>query len=150
MDDKFLQTLPELGIALDKGEDFKLLFGIEFVIDKGLNLVIDDRISFHFNRQGFTRSVYLKPPSAHKVSGNHNGTDGGSKEFIWRTQRRKEAFMLQWALTFLVLALIAGILGFGGVAAVSVEIAQILFLVFLVLFIIAAVMHAMRGRAPPA
>ena len=58
--------------------------------------------------------------------------------------------MLGWALTFLVIALIAAVLGFGGVAAVSVEIAQILFVVFLVLFIVAAVIHAVRGKAPPA
>lgn len=57
--------------------------------------------------------------------------------------------MLQWALTFLVLALIAGVLGFGGVAAMSIEIARILFVIFIVLFIVAAVMHALRGKAPP-
>ncbi len=56
--------------------------------------------------------------------------------------------MLQWALTFLVLALIAGVLGFGGVAAMSIDIARILFVVFIVLFIVAAVVHALRGRAP--
>ena len=57
--------------------------------------------------------------------------------------------MLQWAITFLVIALIAAVLGFGGVAAVSVDIAQMLFVVFLVLFIIAAAAHAFRGKAPP-
>lgn len=58
--------------------------------------------------------------------------------------------MLGWALTFLVIALVAGVLGFGGVAAISVEIAQILFVVFLALFLIAAIVHAFRGRTPPA
>ncbi len=57
--------------------------------------------------------------------------------------------MLQWALTFLVIALIAAVLGFGGVAAISVDIAKILFVVFLILFVVAAVMHALRGKAPP-
>ena len=57
--------------------------------------------------------------------------------------------MLQWALTFLVLALVAGFLVFGGVAAVSVQMAQILFVIFLVLFILAAVGHALRGKYPP-
>lgn len=56
--------------------------------------------------------------------------------------------MLRWALTFLVFALIAGVLGFGNIAGISVEIAQILFVIFLVLFIIAAVVNALRGRAP--
>lgn len=57
--------------------------------------------------------------------------------------------MLQWALTFLVLAIIAGIFGFGGIAAASVEIAKILFAIFLVLFIVAALVHALRGKLPP-
>ena len=57
--------------------------------------------------------------------------------------------MLGWAITFLVLALIAGVLGFGGVAAVSVEIAQLLFIVILALFVISAIVGALRGKAPP-
>lgn len=67
---------------------------------------------------------------------------------VWNTTKGEA--MLGWALTFLVVALIAGILGFGGVASVSVEIAQLLFVVFLVLFVIAAAVHALRGRTPPA
>jgi uncharacterized membrane protein YtjA (UPF0391 family) len=57
--------------------------------------------------------------------------------------------VLRLALTFLVVALIAGVLGFGGVAAVSVDIARILAVVFVVLFIIAAGAHALRGKSPP-
>lgn len=58
--------------------------------------------------------------------------------------------MLNWALSFLVLALIAGVLGFGGIAATSMEIAKILFVVFLVLFLVSALIHVLKGRAPPA
>jgi uncharacterized membrane protein YtjA (UPF0391 family) len=57
--------------------------------------------------------------------------------------------MLNLAIFFLVVALIAGLLGFGGVASASVEIAQLLFFVFIVLFVIAALVHALRGRSPP-
>jgi uncharacterized membrane protein YtjA (UPF0391 family) len=57
--------------------------------------------------------------------------------------------MIQWALTFLVVALIAGLLGFGGVAMLSADIARLLFVVFLILFAVAATMHALRGKAPP-
>lgn len=57
--------------------------------------------------------------------------------------------MLQWALTFLVVALIAGVLGFGGIATLSANIAQVLFFVFIILFLLAAVIHALRGRFPP-
>jgi uncharacterized membrane protein YtjA (UPF0391 family) len=56
--------------------------------------------------------------------------------------------MLGWAITFLILALIAGALGFGGVAMLSANIAQVLFVVFLVLFAIALVANAVRGRPP--
>lgn len=54
--------------------------------------------------------------------------------------------MLGWALTFLVVALIAGVLGFTSVAGAAMGIAKILFFVFLVLFVVSLVMHLMRGR----
>jgi uncharacterized membrane protein YtjA (UPF0391 family) len=54
--------------------------------------------------------------------------------------------MLGWALTFLVIALIAGVLGFTSIAGVSIALAKILFLIFLVLFVISMVMHLVRGR----
>ena len=65
------------------------------------------------------------------------------------TEFFKDKTMLQWAISFLIIALIAAFLGFGGIAAISVEMARILFGVFILLFLIAAVMHAMRGKAPP-
>jgi uncharacterized membrane protein YtjA (UPF0391 family) len=57
--------------------------------------------------------------------------------------------MLGWALTFLVVALIAGILGFGGVAAVSVEIAKVIFFVAIALFVIMLIANLVTGRRPP-
>ena len=56
--------------------------------------------------------------------------------------------MLGWALTFLVVALIAGALGFGGVAGASAGIAQALFFIFVVLFVVAMIARAIRGRPP--
>ena len=56
--------------------------------------------------------------------------------------------MLGWALTFLVVALIAGLFGFGGIASASVGIAQVIFFVFLLLFIIAMVARTVRGKPP--
>jgi uncharacterized membrane protein YtjA (UPF0391 family) len=47
--------------------------------------------------------------------------------------------MLSWALTFLVLALIAGLLGFTSLFGLSLGIAKILFFVFLVLLVISLV-----------
>lgn len=43
--------------------------------------------------------------------------------------------MLSWALTFLIIALIAGLLGFGMVAGAAASIAKVLFAVFLILFL---------------
>ena len=55
--------------------------------------------------------------------------------------------MLGWAVTFLVIALVAALFGFGGIAAGAVGIAKIIFFIFLVLFAISVVMHLVRGRA---
>jgi len=55
--------------------------------------------------------------------------------------------MLGWALTFLVVALIAAVLGFGGIAGVSIEIAKIIFFVAVVLFLISALVGVFRGRS---
>ena len=56
--------------------------------------------------------------------------------------------MLGWALTFLVIALIAAVLGFGGIAGLSMEIAKIIFFVAILLFAIAAIVGLIRGRTP--
>jgi uncharacterized membrane protein YtjA (UPF0391 family) len=56
--------------------------------------------------------------------------------------------MLGWAVTFLVIALIAAALGFGGVAGFAVEAAKIVFFVAVVLFLISAVVGMARRRSP--
>jgi uncharacterized membrane protein YtjA (UPF0391 family) len=58
--------------------------------------------------------------------------------------------MLGWALTFLIVALIAAVLGFGGIAGVAVEIAKIIFVVALILFAISLIYGFVSGRRPPA
>ena len=57
--------------------------------------------------------------------------------------------MLSWAVTFLIIALIAAAFGFGGIASASAGIAQILFFIFLVLFVVAMIARAVQGRPPP-
>ena len=52
--------------------------------------------------------------------------------------------MLGWAVTFLIIALIAAVLGFGGIAGTAIEIAKIIFFVAIVLFLISAVLGLMR------
>ncbi len=56
--------------------------------------------------------------------------------------------MLNWAITFLIVALIAAVLGFGGIAGVAIELAKIVFYVAIVLFLISAVVSLLRGRTP--
>jgi uncharacterized membrane protein YtjA (UPF0391 family) len=54
--------------------------------------------------------------------------------------------MLSWAITFLVIALIAAALGFGGIAGTAAGFAKILFFVFLVMFVVSLIMG--RTRTP--
>jgi uncharacterized membrane protein YtjA (UPF0391 family) len=56
--------------------------------------------------------------------------------------------MLRLALTFLVLALLAGLFGFNLIAGMSYGIAKVLFFVFLVLFVIALIGNVARGARP--
>ena len=56
--------------------------------------------------------------------------------------------MLGWAVTFLVVALVAALLGFGGIAGTAMEAAKLVFFVAIVLFAISAVIGLIRGRSP--
>ena len=56
--------------------------------------------------------------------------------------------MLGWAVTFLVIALVAAALGFGGVAGFAVEAAKIVFFVAIVLFLMSAAFEMVRRRSP--
>jgi uncharacterized membrane protein YtjA (UPF0391 family) len=60
----------------------------------------------------------------------------------------EDCIMLVWAVTFLLIALVAAVLGFGGIAGFAVEIAKIIFFVAIVLFAISAVVGLIRGRSP--
>jgi uncharacterized membrane protein YtjA (UPF0391 family) len=59
-----------------------------------------------------------------------------------------ENIMLGWAITFLIVALVAALFGFGGIAAFAVDIARIIFFVAIILFVISAVVALVRGRSP--
>lgn len=57
--------------------------------------------------------------------------------------------MLRWAVTFAILALVAGVLGFSGLAGDFAYITKILLFVFIVLFVVSLVLG--RGMpGPPA
>lgn len=53
--------------------------------------------------------------------------------------------MIGWAVTFIIIALIAGVLGFSGIAGTAVNIAWILFVVGLVV----GVVMLLTGRGGP-
>lgn len=59
--------------------------------------------------------------------------------------KKGKFIMLSWAITFLIIALIAAVLGFGGIAGTAAWIAQVLFVVFLILFLVSFFI----GRRPP-
>jgi uncharacterized membrane protein YtjA (UPF0391 family) len=59
----------------------------------------------------------------------------------------EDLFMFGWALTFLVVALIAGVLGFGGVAVISIEMAKLIFTVAIILFLVSVLIGFVRGRS---
>jgi uncharacterized membrane protein YtjA (UPF0391 family) len=52
--------------------------------------------------------------------------------------------MLQWALVFFVIALIAAVFGFLGIATAAVSIAKVLSFVFLILFLVSLVGGLLR------
>ncbi len=54
--------------------------------------------------------------------------------------------LLGWAVTFLVIALVAAIFGFGGIATAAAGIAEILFYIFLALFVITLLAALFTGR----
>ncbi len=53
--------------------------------------------------------------------------------------------MFNWAIIFLVVALVAGVLGFSGIAGTATQIAGILFVVGIVM----AIVFFLGGRRPP-
>jgi len=56
--------------------------------------------------------------------------------------------MLRWALTFFIIAVIAGIFGFGGIASGAADIARICFFFFVVVFAVSLVWGLVTGRGP--
>jgi len=52
--------------------------------------------------------------------------------------------MLNWALTFFLVALLAAVFGFTGIALAAAGVAKIFFFLFLVLFLVSLVAHVVR------
>ncbi len=54
--------------------------------------------------------------------------------------------MLGWALTFLVVALVAALLGFTSIAGTAFGAAKVVFYAAIALFVISTIVGALRGR----
>lgn len=60
--------------------------------------------------------------------------------------------MLGWAITFFLMAIVAGVFGFGGLAGTFATIAQFLAILFVVLFVASLIYGMVTGQrfSPPA
>lgn len=52
--------------------------------------------------------------------------------------------MLNWAVTFLIIALLAAVFGFTGIAGTAAGFARLLFFLFIVLFVISLIVPRLR------
>ncbi len=59
----------------------------------------------------------------------------------------QEQPMLNWVITFFILAAIAMILGFGGLAGTFAEIAKFLAVLFVILFVASLIYSMVTGRS---
>ncbi|MFY9287424.1 MAG: DUF1328 domain-containing protein [Alphaproteobacteria bacterium] len=57
--------------------------------------------------------------------------------------------MINWIITFFLLAVVAAVFGFAGLAGTFAEIAKFLAVVFIILFIASLVYSLITGRRPP-
>jgi uncharacterized membrane protein YtjA (UPF0391 family) len=55
--------------------------------------------------------------------------------------KNQGGYMLDWVLTFLILAIVAAVFGFTGIAVASAEIARVIFSIFIILFIVSLILH---------
>lgn len=56
--------------------------------------------------------------------------------------------MLNWIVTFFILAVVAAVFGFGGLAGTFANVAQFLAMIFIVLFLASLIYSLITGRKP--
>jgi len=94
-----------------------------------------------FRRETNSVRINAAPPNPSQAAGA-----GADMQAVGRQDRfTKEADMLSWAVTFLIIAVIAGVFGLSGVAGTATHIAYVLFVVFLIV----AAASFLMGRRPP-
>lgn len=55
-----------------------------------------------------------------------------------------EMSLLNWAVTFLILSLVASVFGFGLIAGLSFSIGKLFAIVFIILFVFTVIAHAVK------
>jgi|JI10StandDraft_1071094.scaffolds.fasta_scaffold81353_5 uncharacterized membrane protein YtjA (UPF0391 family) len=70
------------------------------------------------------------------------------KEIVLIPIKKGNPMLLDWAIIFFILSLVAGYFGFYGLSADTAGIAKILFVVFLVLFIFSFISRLINRRNP--
>jgi uncharacterized membrane protein YtjA (UPF0391 family) len=86
--------------------------------------------------------------SVAQIAGVQSPVNNQANGPIRQSETKELSYMIGWAVTFLIIALIAAVLGFGGIAGFAVELAKIVFFVAIVLFVISAIFGLIRGRSP--
>jgi len=71
----------------------------------------------------------------------------GKPGITWVSHDLAGGNMLNWALTFFIVAIIAAVLGFGGIAGTATGIAKFLFMLFVILFLVSLIVPRMKN--PP-
>jgi uncharacterized membrane protein YtjA (UPF0391 family) len=74
-------------------------------------------------------------------------TPCGTRRRLWSfdaTAQRQETIMLNWAIAFLIIALIAGLLGFGVIAGTAFAAAKVIFVIALLAFLVSGVVEVSR------
>ena len=104
------------------------------------------RISPKANGTSFVSSDYVSAwhidvPTHFQISENMNLTRPIKPQAM-------EFTMLNWVITFFLLAIAAAIFGFGGLAGTFTEIAKFMALLFVVIFVASLVYGAITGRRP--
>src|SRR5579872_2510391 len=114
--------------------------------------VEEDRAALSL-RRAFPESERILPPVPHGafdrgVPRQDAPTGRGGPRLAG--EHRKERIMLGWALTFLLIALVAAVFGFGGIAGTAAGIAKVLFAIFLILFFVSLIANVGSRRGPVA
>lgn len=56
--------------------------------------------------------------------------------------------MLDWTISFLIIAIISALLGFTSIAGTAMEMAKVVFVVSLVLWLAAVLVNVLKGKGP--